>query len=93
MPDTRAVGIAFGRRQQLRDAGDQRVHARARDRRAEEHRMHQRLPGLRRELAAELAVRDRRLVVDVRGQQRIVVVGEQLGQPRRESRRRPRRTA
>ena len=33
---------------------------------------------------AEPAVRDGRLVVDVRGQQRVVVVGEQLGQPSRE---------
>ena len=44
--------------------------------------MHQRLPGLRRKLAAEPAVRDRRLVVDVRGKKRIVVVGEQIDQPR-----------
>ena len=60
---------------------DQRIHAGARDRRAEEHRMHQRLPGLRRELAAQLAVRDGRLVVDVCGEERIVVVSEQFDQP------------
>ena len=61
-------------------AGDQRVHAGAGDRRAEEHRMHQRPPRLRRELAAELGVRERVVVVDVGGQQRVVVVGEQLGE-------------
>ena len=36
---------------------------------------------------------DGRLVVDVRGQQRVVVVGEQLDQPCGEGRRRPGRTA
>src|SRR5215203_4069183 len=76
----RAIDIASGRWQQLRDAEDQLIHARARDRRAEEHRMHQRLPGLRRKLAAESAVRDRGLVVDVGGKKRVVVVGEQIDQ-------------
>src|SRR5829696_261519 len=76
----RAIDIAFDRGQQLRDAEDQLIHARARDRRAEEHRMHQRLPGLRRKLAAESAVRDRGLVVDVGGKKRVVVVGEQIDQ-------------
>ena len=38
------------------------------------------LPGLRRELVAEPPVRDGRFVVDVRGEDRIVVVGEEIGQ-------------
>ena len=38
-----------------RDPGRQRVHAGARDRRAEEHRMDERPRGLRRELVAEPA--------------------------------------
>jgi hypothetical protein len=42
--------------------------------------MHQRPPRLRRELAPQPRVRHRRLVVDVRGEQRVVVVGEQLDQ-------------
>src|SRR5215218_1734198 len=42
--------------------------------------MYQRFPGLRRKLAAEPLVRDRRLVVDVRGKKRVVVVGEQIDQ-------------
>ena len=53
----------------------------------------QRLPGLRRELVAEPAVRDGRLVVDVRGEERIVVVGEQIGQLGRKDGVAPRRTA
>src|SRR5919108_4552017 len=44
--------------------------------------MHQRLLGLRRKLAAELAIRDCRLVVYVRGKQRIVVVSKEINQPR-----------
>ncbi len=60
---------------------DQRIHAHPRDRRAKEHRMHQRLLGLRRKLAAEPAVRDRRLVVYIRGQQRIIVGSQQIDQP------------
>ena len=81
VPETGAVGIALDRRQELRDAGDQRVHAGAGDRRAEEHRMHQRLPGLVGELGAEVAVGNRRRLVDVRRQKRVIVVGQQLGQP------------
>src|SRR5215211_1259381 len=76
----RAIVIAFGRRQQLRDAGDQLIHARPGDRRAEEHRMHQPIPSLRRKLAAESTVRDRRLVVDIGRKKRVVVVGEQIDQ-------------
>ena len=61
----------------------QRVDARAGDRRAEEHRMHQRPPVCAASAAAQPAVGDRRLVVDVRGQERVVVLGQQIGQPRR----------
>ncbi len=38
----RAVGVPFDSGQQLRDAAHQRVHAGAGDRRAEEHRVHER---------------------------------------------------
>jgi hypothetical protein len=41
-------------------------------------------PGLRGERAAQVVVADGRLVVDVGGQQRVVVVGEHLGEPRGE---------
>ena len=47
--------------------------------------MHERPPGLGGELATEDGVRHRRLVVDIRGQQRVVVLGEQLDQPAREA--------
>lgn len=77
----RSVGIAPARRQQLPDPGDQGVHPGPGDRRAEVHGMHQRPPGLRRQLIAEPVVREHRAVLDVRGQQRVVVVGEKLGQP------------
>ena len=56
----RAVGVAGGGRQQLGDAGDQRVDPGAGDGRAEEHRVHQRPPGLRGQRRAQPAVRDGR---------------------------------
>src|SRR5688572_6390254 len=62
-----AIRLAFGGGQQLFDAGDQLIHARACDGRAEEHRMHERMPGLRRKLAAELTVGDSSLVLYLRG--------------------------
>ena len=80
----RAIRISSGSGQQLCEAGHQRVHACAGDRRAKEHRMHQPPPGLHRELAPELAVGHRRLAADAGGQQRIVVGGEHVGQPGRE---------
>jgi hypothetical protein len=40
--------------------------------------MHQPLSGLRRKLAAESAVGDRRIVVDIGSKKRFVVVGEQI---------------
>jgi hypothetical protein len=43
--------------------------------------MHARPLGLCRQAGAEPGVRDRRLVVDVRGQQRVVVLGEEVDQP------------
>ena len=46
VPDDRAVGVAVGRRQQLGDAVDQLVDPGAGDGRAEQHRVHQRPPGL-----------------------------------------------
>ena len=69
--------------------------ARTGDRRAEEHRMHERAPGLRRERLAQPAVRDARLVVDVRGQERVVALREHEAQPGGERRvgRAPRREA
>jgi hypothetical protein len=80
----RAAGVASGGRQQLGDGGGQRLHPGAGDRRAEVHRVDQPPADLRRQLGSEPPVRDRRRVVEVGGQQRVVVVGEQLGQPGRE---------
>ena len=82
----RAVGVRARGRQQLAHAGDQRVDAGARDRRAEVHRVHERLRGLRRQLAPQPRVRD--LVLDVGGEERVVVVGQHVGlrEPRLERR-------
>ncbi len=80
----RAVDVAFGRRQQLRDAGPQHIDARSGDRRAEEHRMHKRPFGLLRELVAKPAERDRRLVLDVVGEELVVALGEHGRKRRRE---------
>src|SRR5262249_10249560 len=56
----RPIRIAFGAGtlwvEQLFDTIDPRLHPSARDCRAEEHRMHQRLLGLCRKLAMQLAV-------------------------------------
>jgi len=81
--DLAVLNLARGRGHKRWDTGDQRIPARTRDRRAKEHRMQQRLPGLRRKGAAELAVGNGRLVVDVRGQKRVIVVSKQIGQPGR----------
>ena len=56
------------------------LDAGAGDRRAEEDRMHQRPPVCAASASRKPAVRDGRLVLDVRGQERVVVVGQQLGQ-------------
>ena len=48
----RTIGVAFGRRQQLCDAGHQRLDTRASDCRAEEDGMDERLPGLGRQCIA-----------------------------------------
>jgi hypothetical protein len=80
-PRDGAAGVAVGRRQQLGDPGGQRPHAGAGDRRAEEHRVHQRLPGLAGQLGPEPPEGDGRPAVDVGGQQPLVVVGEQVDQP------------
>src|SRR5215212_461961 len=77
----RAIRLALGCGQQLCDTTDQRIHASTCEGRAEEYRMHERMPGLRRELAAELAVGDSSLVLYVRGKKRVVMVGEQIDQP------------
>ena len=50
------------------------------DGRAEEHRVHPRRRGLGSEHLAQPRVRDARLVVDVRREQRLVVLGQQLEQ-------------
>ena len=50
-------GVGCGRRQQRGDAAAQRVHAGAGDGRPEEHRVHQRPPGLRGERPAQPALR------------------------------------
>ena len=75
LPDTEPVRVPDARRQQLREAARQGLHARARDRRAEEHRLHERPLRLSSELRAKPAIRNARLVVDERGQERIVVLG------------------
>ena len=81
----RTVGIALGHRQQFADAGRQRGYSRARDRGAEEHRMHQRSAGLCGQGRAELAVPGRRPRAEIRGQNLVVLAGQEFGQRGRES--------
>ena len=80
-PGDGVFDIAFRGGQELRDPVDQRPYARSRYRRTEEDGMHERPAALRRELAAQPAVRDRPLVVDVRGEQRVVAFGEHVDKP------------
>jgi hypothetical protein len=75
----------IGRGHQLGNGREHAVHAGAGDGRAEQDRMHQRLPGLAGQLAPKLPVRERRLIIHVGGQQRVVMVGEQAGEPIDES--------
>ena len=72
---------AGGGGQQVADAARQLRHSRPGDRRALEDRVHERPPGLCREL-----LRHRR-AVQVGGEERVVVVGEQLGERGRPDRR------
>src|SRR5207244_4941176 len=83
---SRTVDVPLGWWQQRGDAIHQRTHTCAGERRTEEHGMYEHSSGLRGELLAELPVRNAPLVVDVRSQDRVVLFGEQLGQPVREHR-------
>ena len=73
-----AVRVAGGRGQQVDEARRQQVHAGAGDRRPEEHRVHDRAPRLRRERLAQARRGHARLVVDIGGQERLVVLYEHL---------------
>ena len=81
---SRTVNVSAGRRQQFGNPAHQRIHTGTGARRTEEHWMHQHPSGLRREFLAEPPLRHPRLAVDVRGQDRVVLLGQQLGQPGRE---------
>ena len=70
-------------------AGEQRVDAGPVRGRAEEHGVDDAAPRLDGQLLAEPRVRERRLVADVRAEDRLVVLGEDLGQRRPMRRRRP----
>src|SRR5262249_56812929 len=61
------------------------VDARARHRRAGEYRVHQTSPGLSRERRGKPVVGQPGLIENVVGQQRVVTLGEQVGQPGGES--------
>jgi hypothetical protein len=76
----RRAWIAVGRRQELGDAGHQRLHARARARRSAEDRIDPGAAGLRRERPPQAGGRRRCVVIDVRGEQGVVVLGERLEQ-------------
>jgi hypothetical protein len=80
-----SVDVALRRRQQLADAGREVIDAGAGDGRAEVHGMDPRLLGLAGERAAQIRVGDVGLVVEAGGEQRLVVVGEHLGEPRGEA--------
>jgi hypothetical protein len=77
----RARGVPPRRRQQLGHAVHQRADARPGQRRAEEHRAGQPAPGLCREFPAQPAIGDRGLAADVRGHDRLVLLGQHFGQP------------
>ncbi len=72
----RPVRVPVGRRQQCLDAGQERVDTGARGGGAEVDRVDQGLTGLRNEGSVQQGVRDG--VLDVRGQQGVVVVGEDV---------------
>ncbi len=80
----RAVDVSPVRRQQPGDPRPERVRSGAGDRRSEVDRVDPPLCGLGGELVQEPAVGDRRLVLDVRREKRVVALGEQVDQPRRE---------
>ncbi len=74
--------IAPGGRKQVLDAFDQLRHPGARDGRTEEHRMRPGTPGLLQKCGVQPVVGHR--VLHVRGQQLVVVFGEDVEQPPRE---------
>jgi hypothetical protein len=80
-PRCRAIGIAFRCRQQLSDPGHKGLYARTSERRTEEDRVHERPHRLGCERVAKHVVRQIRLVLDVRGHDRLVAFREHLGQP------------
>ncbi len=81
-PETGASGSPVESRKQLVDAGEQRVDPDASGRRPEEDRMDDAAPRLDRELLAKALEWERRLVADVGAEDRLVVLGEDLGQGR-----------
>jgi hypothetical protein len=85
-PRRRARGVTACDGQQLRDRRLERVHAGARPRRPEEDRVHARGARLGDEGCPDALDRDRGLLVEVGGEQRVVVVGQELGQVGREPR-------
>ncbi len=82
-PGERPVRVPVGRGQQVLDARQERVHTGARGGGAEEDGVDQGLPGLSDEGGVQKGVRDG--VLDVRGQQRVVVAGEDVERGRAET--------
>ena len=77
-----AVGVPVCLGQQAGELVQQRVDARARDGGTEVHRVCLRVPDLRGQLLVEPLARCRRLVIEVGGQDGVVVFGQDFGQPR-----------
>ena len=92
-PCGRGAGVAARGRQELCQPGRQAVQARPGDSRAEVDRVHEGPARLRGELRAQPGVRQRPIVIEVGSEQRIVVVGQRVGETRGEARRQPARTA
>ena len=78
----RRIRVALCAGEELGDAGEQLVDADAVRRRAEEHWMDDAAPRLLRQLVPQPGIRLRRLVVDERAKDRLVVLGEGLGERR-----------
>ena len=79
-PETGRVRVTGRARKQFVDAGEQRVHPGASGRGPEEDRVDDATPRLDRELLAKTLEWERRLVADVGAEDRLVVLGEGLGQ-------------
>ena len=77
----RPSGVTCRGRQQLGERGHQGRYPGSGDRGAEEDRMHQCAPGLRGELAAQPRVGNAGVVLDVAGQDVLVMLGEGLSEP------------